>query len=490
MDSSAFDSTFAMTSDVLHQLRSTIGCLPAESGGMLGGCRRTGLVSHYYFDGTADRTRVTYSPDVARINRVLAADWKPAGVELMGFVHSHPSGFLSPSGGDLVYARAILGANPNLSRLFLPIVQSRSDANDFALIPYVASAEQDVVKITPATIKVVDEDDSDDSLLFTHLPMFMRVRTAYDLTQLERSRVIGVGCGGSASFLEDLARAGVGEFVLIDPDVVAESNLATQQTYRSDIGCSKVRSIGARIRNINPLACVVECAVPLDALADIEVCLLATTVLRERPPKMTLLCGMTDDFYAQARVNRLALNFGLPSLCAQVYAEGRAAEVTFTHPDVTPVCHRCVLASRYAAYLEEGFQNTVGSDGTPFASTARLNALKQFVALAILHHGTNHSRWGGVLRRIGTRNLVQIRLDPDCGLPAFELALGKADSDYLFCDDAVWISQRSQADRRCPDCGETGDLKDRLGRLASIPQDSRHVAADMASAREAIAARK
>jgi hypothetical protein len=132
-----------------------------------------------------------------------------------------------------------------------------------------------------------------------------------------------------------------------------------------------------RIRDINPLPCVVEWPLPLDTLSDVDICQLTTTTLRERAPKTSLLCGMTDDFHAQTRVNRIALNFGLLSLCAQVYAEGRGAEVTFTHPDVTAACHRCVLSSRYAAYLEHGFENTVGSDGTPFASTARLNSLKQ-----------------------------------------------------------------------------------------------------------------
>ena len=176
-----------------------------------------------------------------------------------------------------------------------------------------------------------------------------------------------------------------------------------------------------------------------------------------------MLCGFTDDFYAQARVNRLALQFGLPSLCAQVYHEGRGAEVTFTHPAVTPACHRCALHSRYRAYLEEGFRNDVTSDGTPIFSTNRLNALKGFITMALLHHGSDNARWGGLLDRIGNRNLIQVRLDPDFGLPAFARAFQNADPHRILFDETIWLRQQPACpatDRpKCPECGGVGNLR-------------------------------
>src|SRR5205823_234323 len=81
---------------------------------------------------------------------------------------------------------------------------------------------------------------------------FLRVQNAYDLDHLRHARIVAVGCGGAAEFIEMLARAGVGEFVLIDRDVVTASNLATQQTYRRDIGRLKVEAIAERIVDINP----------------------------------------------------------------------------------------------------------------------------------------------------------------------------------------------------------------------------------------------
>jgi proteasome lid subunit RPN8/RPN11 len=459
-------SPWTMTVEVMRQITTTIGSLTPETGGMLGGCRAMRKVTHFYFDGTAARSGSTYSPDTEQCNRVLNDEWNPAGVDLVGFVHSHPRGFLRPSTGDLVYAARILKTNPKVPSLLLPILESRPDAGDIVVRHYEAAISGDDATVTTATVVGSADRIPPEASTFQNLEMFRRVGSAYDLDRLEHSRVLAVGCGGSASFIEDLARAGVGEFVLIDPDVVGITNLATQQTYRSDLGRPKVECLAERIRNINPLAFVVAGHGSLDDVDDVMLCYFATTPFRRGNPRTTLICGMTDDFYAQARVNRLALNFGLPSLCAQVYAEGRGAEVTFTHPDTTRACHRCALKSRYDAY-ERGFKNDVGSEGTPFASTARLNALKQFVALALLHHGSEDRRWGRMLKRIGNRSLIQLRLHPDFELPSFD-GLGHPNDRRVFCDDTVWMSQ--EAEKGCPDCGGTGDLRQLMGKCADTTQ--------------------
>lgn len=89
----------------------------------------------------------------------------------------------------------------------------------------------------------------------------------------------------------------------------------------------------------------------LDGLDDRAVAALCREPFRAKPPVMTLLCGLTENFHAQARINALALHLGLPSLCAQVWREGRGgAEITFTYPSVTSACHRCILASHYTEH--------------------------------------------------------------------------------------------------------------------------------------------
>lgn len=311
-------------------------------------------------------------------------------------------------------------------------------------------------------------------------PAFDRVKDAYDLELLDRCRIVSVGTGGATAFVEDLGRAGVGEQILIDADSVSLTNVGTQQVYRRDVGRPKVSVIAERLGDINSRALIVPRQKWLDDIPDAEMKRLLfapgheldPASSRTEAPKQVLLCGLTDNFEAQARINRLGLQFGVPTLCAQVYREGRGAEVSFTVPGITPACQRCALESRYAAYLKGGFQNDVTSHSTPIFATTRLNALKGFVSLAILHRGTAHPRWGGLIERIGNRNLVMLRLDPDIGeslgLSVFDRVFGSSTENSVLFDEAIWRPQKpdhpnSNGYPQCPDCGGSGDLRDAIG---------------------------
>lgn len=514
-----------LTPGVLHGIIASIGKLKAESGGVLGGVEGAEAVTSFYFDESSRRTGVTYSPDCGTVNRLFKDIWNPAGVRLRGFVHSHPGRMDQPSRGDEEYASRILAHIEELDRLWLPIVGTFPDREKFVMTPWAAcrmadgrleivrgrirlvtaqgdaplteeeqrvadalGLERDLDRVVvsrdvldaPAPVAVVWPGKTAPKAKVPYLPAlppmrtplgdtFNRVTQAYDLELMANCRVIVVGAGGAAQWLEDMARAGLEQFVLVDPDTVSESNLATQQTYRRDIGRPKVDCIAERIRDINPNARCVPLQRSLDDLTDPEIHMLARGGLDGRATVRTILFGLTDSFPAQARVNRLALKLGLPSLCAQVYAEGRAAEITYTFPGITPACHRCMLSSRYKAYLADGFENNVTSHGTPIFATGRLNALKGHLTLAMMHHGSNHPRWGGILMQNGNRNLVQIRMDAHSGLGIFDRVFGGGDRDRIFCDETVWLPQLPECPENgyepCPDCGGTGDLWNAMNRF-------------------------
>jgi sulfur carrier protein ThiS adenylyltransferase len=73
-------------------------------------------------------------------------------------------------------------------------------------------------------------------------------------TTLLQRAVVGIaGCGGLGSNAAlSLTRAGVGRLILVDPDVVEESNLNRQQFFREDLGRRKVEALAARLRSVNP----------------------------------------------------------------------------------------------------------------------------------------------------------------------------------------------------------------------------------------------
>lgn len=498
--------------DVLLQILNTVGNFPAETGGAMGGNDGGREITHFHFDKKSNNSGVTYSPDHKTLNNLFQEQWNPAGIRLHGFIHSHPGLMNRPSLGDEIYAEKILKAIKDLDRLWLPIINTVPGKGLFKMTPWTVTLTDKGVRVVRGKIKVIQppiqssltpaiespiEGVEYDTLLdeivirkkshtdqVGHIPIdpmlevnlgatFNRVQDAYDLNLMRNSRIIAIGAGGAASWLEDLARTGLGQFVLIDPDVVSETNLATQQTYRRDIGRPKVDCIAERIHDINPNAKIIAIQKSLDDLQDKEMHQLALDVIHGAETKRTLICGLTDSFFAQARVNRLGLQLELPTLCAQVYKEGRGAEITFTYPGVTPACHRCILSSRYRHFLEKGLSNDVTSHGTPIFSTARLNALKGFIALAIFHHGSQHPRWGTMLSRIGKRNLIQIRLDPDfsatVGIGIFDKVFKKADHRRIFFDEVIWLPQDQEGLETgyapCPDCGGTGDLRDAFGKF-------------------------
>jgi len=130
---------------------STIVARPPETGGVLVGPRDSDLVTEFFFDQAARCTSASYSPDHEAINRLSREVWRPAQLELKGFVHSHPDGLESPSGGDLAYIRRIFEANSELRVLLAPIVSPTR----FRLHPF-------VIQRTPfltqrAVLQVVDD---------------------------------------------------------------------------------------------------------------------------------------------------------------------------------------------------------------------------------------------------------------------------------------------------------------------------------------------
>jgi proteasome lid subunit RPN8/RPN11 len=123
---------------VFAAIRKTIGTLPPESGGLLAGSRKTGVITFFYFDDLANCSSVGYSPDTVTLNLLLTR-LNAEGIDMLGFVHSHPAGLHQPSGGDIYYCRKIFAANPGMPFLVIPIVNSSATGTPFRMRVFVAT---------------------------------------------------------------------------------------------------------------------------------------------------------------------------------------------------------------------------------------------------------------------------------------------------------------------------------------------------------------
>jgi molybdopterin/thiamine biosynthesis adenylyltransferase len=77
--------------------------------------------------------------------------------------------------------------------------------------------------------------------------------------ELFRGQVAVVGCGGLGGYvIEELARAGVGRIVAIDPDAFVEHNLNRQLlSTPASLGMAKVEAAARRVGEVNPAVTLV-----------------------------------------------------------------------------------------------------------------------------------------------------------------------------------------------------------------------------------------
>ena len=174
--------------------------------------------------------------------------------------------------------------------------------------------------------------------------------------RLMSSRAVVIGCGALGSFhASALARAGVGELVLIDRDYVEESNLQRQWLYdEADARDVLPKAIAAerKLRAVNS-----EIAVT-GIVADVD----ATNVERLIQGADVILDG-SDNFAVRYLVNEAAVKNSSPWIYgAAVGSYGVTATIL---PGRTP-CLACLLPDTPGGALES-FDNACGVYRPPIA---------------------------------------------------------------------------------------------------------------------------
>jgi len=162
---------------------------------------------------------------------------------------------------------------------------------------------------------------------------------ALDCLQASRVVVIGLGAVGSYA-VEGLARAGVGQFVLVDFDVVTESNINRQlYALHSSLGQSKVGLACQRVRDINPAAAVQ----PMELFAHED------TFDKIFSGEVDLVIDAIDSFNPKVSLLAEASRLGLPLVSSM----GAALRRDPSKVQVAPLheTHTCPLARRVRKML-------------------------------------------------------------------------------------------------------------------------------------------
>ena len=467
--------TIHMSRTTYRTIMNRLGKDKPELGGMLGWKDDPKYIDVFLFDKNASTNTDTYTPDVDFLNAVIENEWDEKGIYLAGFVHSHPGNHGMLSQADINYGKKIIESF-DMDFIVLPIVLS-SYAAKSEFIPYIvyrdgkvqkckldiypdvakASREKDIAQEESQSAISKSIQDRFEQMSINHCEpiytrekvtdatleqvIFDRISTVIDINHMKKCAIVGIGCGGARSFYENMARLGVGNFYLIDGDTSSLPNIASQNGFLSEVGKPKVEVVKNRILDINSHCNVRAINAMLDDSMTDE--WLYEEFFSLYKPEEILLCGSTDDFWAQKRCAEIAKKFNLPYLASGHHQYGETSEIVYWYPNVSIYDCEYIFKDRYEAQ-QDGSVEKVSSVGSPIFNTTRLNALCEKIALGMLmysHELEGTPVFSSFLRYEPHRNLIVIR-QRDLLLCNNSLEPVFSDNDGYLFDDAVWIDPK------------------------------------------------
>ncbi len=241
---------------------------------------------------------------------------------------------------------------------------------------------------------------SDDQLLRYSRQIMLPQVDIEGQQSIRNASVLIIGAGGLGNpAAMYLAAAGVGRLILVDDDVVDQTNLQRQVAFtEEDIGQAKVTALAERLRANNP-----------DVALVLEHCRLDEAALQAYIVEASVVLDCTDNFESRFLINRLCWRAGTPLVSAA--AIGFEGQLSVYHPgEPTSPCYQCLYGEVEAQELtcsESGVLGPiVGSQGVLQA----LEALKVIANIGQPLIGRLQV-FDGLMHEWRT---IKLRKDPEC----------------------------------------------------------------------------
>lgn len=176
--------------------------------------------------------------------------------------------------------------------------------------------------------------------------IFSRNKGLLETDYMSDKCAVLIGAGSVCSLVAlQLARSGVGNFVLIDTDTMDIHNLCRHQCGFSDVGRFKVDAVADRILDINPLAKVVKFIKTIQTVTEEEL----VPYLGEN----SVLITGADNREADAWTSHIAYMSNTPFVSIGFWRRAFAGEVFYWLPGVHKSCYRCVLGRLKSGRVEQ-----------------------------------------------------------------------------------------------------------------------------------------
>ena len=201
--------------------------------------------------------------------------------------------------------------------------------------------------------------------------IFSRNTGILETDVMANKRAIIIGCGSVGSLVAvELARAGVGNFLLVDMDLIEYHNVCRHRCGISDVGRRKPDAVADLIRNINPVAQVETWyteiqLMPLEMIA-------AWCV-----PNQTIVFGCADNRDVDLYANEFAADYGVSFLGIGFWERAFAGEIFYWIPGSGHTCYSCAFGG------DAGFSQRVEANHHIYTSQTDLAAVNFEPGIAV-----------------------------------------------------------------------------------------------------------
>ena len=156
-----------------------------------------------------------------------------------------------------------------------------------------------------------------------------------DIMATKRAVILGCGSVGSLVAME-LARAGVGNFLLADPDIIEYHNICRHQCGIEDVGDLKINALERKLKNINPNISIMKFEGIVQNLPKVmldEFCVANDTIF----------VGCADNRAADVYTNRISIYYSANFISIGFWERAYAGEIFYHIPNKNMPCYECAL---------------------------------------------------------------------------------------------------------------------------------------------------
>lgn len=210
------------------------------------------------------------------------------------------------------------------------------------------------------------------------------------IARLKNSKVcvVGLGSGGGKIAL-DLAKAGVGQFYLVDPDRIQVHNIPRHVADLRSVGKYKVDAVSDRMLYSNPTVRVE--GYPTDLFRPQSKISPASVFAN-----CDLVIAATDKTEIQLAINAITWRGNIPALFGGCYESARGGEIFYTLPDSGLPCLSCLRGGLAQPERHDQFDYSNANQAQDYQGEPGLNAavdwvtnLETQIALAIMLRNTS-----------------------------------------------------------------------------------------------------